>query len=154
MSNFYACTLIPGTLNWRCVLLLLLLLYFRRLNTAQHRKNELYQSSMSVTIHTSIGDIKLEIFCDTAPRTAFNFLALAGNGSYDGTLFHRTLCFSVLLIHFDFVTIVSVHTQHILSLLCHFLIREHPGVYDSRWRHCREDWCKRWRVYLGPCLVP
>jgi peptidyl-prolyl cis-trans isomerase-like 3 len=42
---------------------------------------------MSVTIHTSIGDLKLEIFCDTAPRTAFNFLALAASGSYDGTTF-------------------------------------------------------------------
>lgn len=46
---------------------------------------------MSVTIHTSIGDLKLEIFCDTAPRTAFNFLALCANGAYDGTLFHRNI---------------------------------------------------------------
>jgi peptidyl-prolyl cis-trans isomerase-like 3 len=46
---------------------------------------------MSVTIHTSIGDLKLEIFCDTAPRTAFNFLALAASGSYDGTTFHRNI---------------------------------------------------------------
>lgn len=46
---------------------------------------------MSVTLHTTIGDIKLEIFCDTAPRTAFNFLALCANGSYDGTLFHRNI---------------------------------------------------------------
>ena len=46
---------------------------------------------MSVTLHTSIGDVKLEIFCDTAPRTAFNFLALCANGSYDGTLFHRNI---------------------------------------------------------------
>lgn len=46
---------------------------------------------MSVTLHTSLGDIKLEIFCDTAPRTAFNFLALCANGSYDGTLFHRNI---------------------------------------------------------------
>ena len=46
---------------------------------------------MSVTIHTSVGDLKLEIFCDTAPRTAFNFLALAASGAYDGTTFHRNI---------------------------------------------------------------
>lgn len=46
---------------------------------------------MSVTLHTSVGDIKLEIFCDTCPRTAFNFLALAASGAYDGTIFHRNI---------------------------------------------------------------
>lgn len=46
---------------------------------------------MSLTIHTSIGDLKVEIFCDTAPRTAFNFLALAASGAYDGTTFHRNI---------------------------------------------------------------
>lgn len=46
---------------------------------------------MSVTLHTSLGDIKAEVFCDTAPRTSFNFLALAASGYYDGTLFHRNI---------------------------------------------------------------
>ena len=47
---------------------------------------------MSVTLHTSLGDLKLEIFCDTAPRTSFNFLALAASGAYDGTLAcHRNI---------------------------------------------------------------
>ena len=55
----------------------------------QNARNDLI---MSVTLHTSIGDIKLEIFCDTAPRTAFNFLALCASGAYDGTLFpHRNI---------------------------------------------------------------
>lgn len=46
---------------------------------------------MSVTLHTTIGDLKLEIFCDSAPRTAFNFLALCASGSYDDTIFHRNI---------------------------------------------------------------
>jgi peptidyl-prolyl cis-trans isomerase-like 3 len=46
---------------------------------------------MSVTIHTTNGDIKAEIFCDTCPRTAFNFLALAAAGKYNGTIFHRNI---------------------------------------------------------------
>jgi peptidyl-prolyl cis-trans isomerase-like 3 len=46
---------------------------------------------MSVTLHTTLGDLKLEIFCDTAPRTAFNFLALCASGAYDGTKMHRNI---------------------------------------------------------------
>jgi peptidyl-prolyl cis-trans isomerase-like 3 len=46
---------------------------------------------MSVTLHTSIGNIKLEIYCDTAPRTAFNFLALCASHAYDNTIAHRNI---------------------------------------------------------------
>ncbi|KAG6432376.1 hypothetical protein SASPL_103952 [Salvia splendens] len=46
---------------------------------------------MSVTLHTNLGDIKCEIFCDEVPRTAENFLALAASGYYDGTIFHRNI---------------------------------------------------------------
>ncbi|KAJ1457536.1 cyclophilin-like domain-containing protein [Pelagophyceae sp. CCMP2097] len=46
---------------------------------------------MSVTLHTDMGDLKMEVFCDTAPRTSFNFLALCASGYYDGTLFHRSI---------------------------------------------------------------
>ncbi|KAJ1620672.1 cyclophilin-like domain-containing protein [Pavlovales sp. CCMP2436] len=46
---------------------------------------------MAVVLHTTVGDIKLELCCDTAPRTAYNFLALAASGYYDNTLFHRNI---------------------------------------------------------------
>ena len=46
---------------------------------------------MSVTLHTNLGDIKIEVFCDTAQRTAFNFLALCASGYYNGTSFHRNM---------------------------------------------------------------
>jgi peptidyl-prolyl cis-trans isomerase-like 3 len=46
---------------------------------------------MAVTLHTSSGDLKFEILCDTAPRTSFNFLALAASGYYNGTTFHRNI---------------------------------------------------------------
>jgi peptidyl-prolyl cis-trans isomerase-like 3 len=46
---------------------------------------------MSVTIHTTLGDLKFEIFCDTAPRTSFNFLALCATGYYNQTVFHRNM---------------------------------------------------------------
>jgi len=44
---------------------------------------------MSVTLHTTHGDLKLEIFCESVPKTAENFLALCASGAYDNTPFHR-----------------------------------------------------------------
>jgi len=46
---------------------------------------------MSVTLHTSRGDIKLEIFCETVPKTAENFLALCASDFYNGSPFHRII---------------------------------------------------------------
>ncbi|KIV93596.1 hypothetical protein PV10_04799 [Exophiala mesophila] len=46
---------------------------------------------MSVTLHTTHGDIKIEIFCESVPKTAENFLALAASGAYDKTPFHRMI---------------------------------------------------------------
>ncbi|KAF2030098.1 cyclophilin-like protein [Setomelanomma holmii] len=46
---------------------------------------------MSLRLHTSRGDIKLEIFCETVPKTAENFLALCASGFYNGSPFHRLI---------------------------------------------------------------
>ena len=46
---------------------------------------------MSVTLETSLGELKLELYCEQAPATARNFLALAASGAYDGCLFHRNI---------------------------------------------------------------
>ena len=46
---------------------------------------------MSVTLHTSHGQIKLEIFCELAPYTSKNFLALCASGYYNNTIFHRNI---------------------------------------------------------------
>ncbi|OAK98876.1 cyclophilin-like protein [Phaeosphaeriaceae sp. SRC1lsM3a] len=46
---------------------------------------------MSVTLHTTLGPIKLEIFCDTVPKTAENFLALCASSFYDSSPFHRLI---------------------------------------------------------------
>ena len=44
---------------------------------------------MSVTIHTTCGDLKCEIFCSEVKRLSENFLAHCAAGTYDGTKFHR-----------------------------------------------------------------
>ena len=47
--------------------------------------------AQSLTLHTTVGDMKIELFCDLTPRTCENFLALSGSGYYNGTLFHRNI---------------------------------------------------------------
>ncbi|XP_015693866.2 probable inactive peptidyl-prolyl cis-trans isomerase-like 6 isoform X1 [Oryza brachyantha] len=59
--------------------------------TKQHLSPRHRRLAMSVTLHTNLGDIKCEVFCDQAPRTAENFLALCASGYYDGTIFHRNI---------------------------------------------------------------
>jgi peptidyl-prolyl cis-trans isomerase B (cyclophilin B) len=45
----------------------------------------------SATLHTSAGPIAVELFDDEAPKTVENFRKLAGDGFYDGLVFHRII---------------------------------------------------------------
>ena len=45
----------------------------------------------SVIIHTSMGDITLELYADKAPVTVENFLNYTNEGFYEGTVFHRVI---------------------------------------------------------------
>ncbi|MBN1863490.1 MAG: peptidylprolyl isomerase [Victivallales bacterium] len=44
-----------------------------------------------VTIRTSLGEIKVELFSDEAPVTVENFLSYVDDGHYNGTIFHRVI---------------------------------------------------------------
>lgn len=46
---------------------------------------------MSVTLHTTHGPLKLELYCEACPKTCENFLALCASGYYDDVPFHRNL---------------------------------------------------------------
>lgn len=46
---------------------------------------------MAVTLHTTHGEIKVEVFCERTPIAAKNFLGLCARGDYDGTIFHRNI---------------------------------------------------------------
>lgn len=46
---------------------------------------------MSVTLNTNHGEIKIELFCEEAPESCKNFLALAASGTYTGTVFHKSI---------------------------------------------------------------
>lgn len=45
----------------------------------------------SVTLHTDVGDVKIELFCEDCPKTCENFLALCASDYYNGSLFHRNI---------------------------------------------------------------
>lgn len=47
--------------------------------------------SYEATLHTDNGDIKLALFADKTPNTVNNFVFLAREGFYDGTIFHRVI---------------------------------------------------------------
>ena len=59
--------------------------------------NASYQSAAPQTgdiiavLKTSMGDIKLRFFPEAAPIAVNNFIALAMDGRYDGTIFHRVI---------------------------------------------------------------
>jgi peptidyl-prolyl cis-trans isomerase B (cyclophilin B) len=43
------------------------------------------------TLHTNIGPIEVDFFDEDAPKTVENFRKLAGDGFYDGLIFHRVI---------------------------------------------------------------
>ena len=45
----------------------------------------------TATISTDHGDIAIELWDDVAPKHVENFLKLAGDGFYDGLIFHRVI---------------------------------------------------------------
>ena len=44
-----------------------------------------------ITLHTTLGDITLELDAGKAPATVENFLGYAKDGFFDGTIFHRVI---------------------------------------------------------------
>jgi len=49
------------------------------------------KKTYSAVIHTDKGDIKVSLFADKTPHTVNNFVFLARQGFYDGTIFHRVI---------------------------------------------------------------
>jgi len=49
------------------------------------------ENETKVTLHTSMGDIKIRMFPSFAPKAVENFVTHARNGYYDGLIFHRVI---------------------------------------------------------------
>lgn len=48
-------------------------------------------TSIQATIHTTLGDITVNLFPEVAPKAVENFVGLAKKGYYDGVIFHRII---------------------------------------------------------------
>jgi cyclophilin family peptidyl-prolyl cis-trans isomerase len=59
-------------------------------------QEESAESNPEVTLHTSMGDIRLKLYADKAPATVENFLQYARDGHYDGTTFHRVISYFMI----------------------------------------------------------
>jgi cyclophilin family peptidyl-prolyl cis-trans isomerase len=49
------------------------------------------KKSYSAILYTDKGEIKIKLFADKTPRTVNNFVFLAQQGFYNGTIFHRVI---------------------------------------------------------------
>lgn len=49
------------------------------------------KKSYTATLHTELGDIVVRLFADKTPRTVNNFVFLANQGFYEGSIFHRVI---------------------------------------------------------------
>lgn len=58
---------------------------------AQTAKPEPVAALPQVLLHTSQGDITLDLYPDKAPKSVANFLQYVRDGFYDGTLLHRAI---------------------------------------------------------------
>ncbi len=74
----------PGRFAW-VLLALTLLAPHSQANDSQTVSNPV------ATLHTSKGEIVIELLADKAPITVDNFLNYAKSGFYDGTIFHRVM---------------------------------------------------------------
>lgn len=58
---------------------------------AEGPKSDPIRRNPIVLMKTSMGDIRLELFADKAPKTVANFLSYAEDGFYDGMILHRVV---------------------------------------------------------------
>ena len=52
---------------------------------------EVASNEALIVMHTSMGDLKIKLFPELAPKTVENFLTHAENNYYDGIIFHRVI---------------------------------------------------------------
>ena len=70
------------------VAILILPLSFVMMGCSNNDQNTT-KSNPRIIIHTTQGNIIVDLYYNVAPNTVRNFLYLASNGFYDGTIFHR-----------------------------------------------------------------
>lgn len=62
-----------------------------------------------IRLHTTHGDLNIELHCDITPRTCENFLTLCERGYYNGVAFHRNIRYSTCIFGPCFIVRIRVH---------------------------------------------
>jgi peptidyl-prolyl cis-trans isomerase-like protein 2 len=62
---------------------------FEYINVEKNPKKKGY-----VQLHTTHGDLNIELHCDITPRACENFITLCERGYYNGVTFHRNIRYS------------------------------------------------------------
>ncbi|MCI1682464.1 MAG: peptidylprolyl isomerase [Bacteroides sp.] len=75
--------------NYIIILLTILLCSVMACKSEQKKRGNMEKGTL-VRIETSVGDIVVKLY-DETPRHRDNFIKLAENGTYEGTLFHRVI---------------------------------------------------------------
>lgn len=86
-----------------------------------------------VRLHTTHGDLNIELHCDIAPRTCENFIALCERGYYNGVAFHRNIRYSILIFN------VKDSLWRCNMFVDNAFLYNIQELYDSRWRS-HWDW--------------
>jgi len=61
------------------------------LRVARYAKMKTLGKKGYVQLQTNFGNLNIELHCDMAPRTCWNFITLCARGYYDNTIFHRLI---------------------------------------------------------------
>jgi len=94
LINFIACALRASTVITIVMLSMLANSSAQSVAEAGASSNDLpavTATKPQVIVHTSMGDIHLQLYADRAPLTVRNFLQYARDGFYQETIFHRVI---------------------------------------------------------------
>lgn len=75
-----------------------------------------------VQLHTTHGDLNIELHCDIAPRACENFITLCERGYYNGVAFHRNIRY--------FIFCVTVFHPKLQLMFSDIILQK---LYDTRW---------------------
>lgn len=75
-----------------------------------------------VQLHTTHGDLNIELHCDIAPRACENFITLCERGYYNGLSFHRNIRYDELN---SLTSLPCAFLLHISSSLFFCCINKH-----------------------------
>ena len=95
----YLTTIIAGAVRASTVLTIVMLFMLANSNAQSVAETGASSNDLAavtatkpqVIVHTSMGDIHLQLYADRAPLTVRNFLQYANDGFYQDTIFHRVI---------------------------------------------------------------